>query len=208
LKTIRAIALLVAFALSFALHAPAAAADEDYGGADAGILIYSAGSIAMPLAFEFRYRRIGLPAGAAASDWSGRIESRTGGFSRAHVSGAEYSGRETGRVFVRRLPPGNYEVHGFRFAGTRQFRSRRPFSIPFTIRPGQATYIGNFARAPSLGTPLQRTLGAVGFFVISDRSERDVALARGRFPELPPVTVEVTDVTAFGHTMLLAREPQ
>lgn len=204
---IRATAFLLAFLFVAIGRGPAAAA-EDYSGDDAGYLIYSAGSIAMPLAFQFPYKRVAGPSGEPASDWSGQIESRTGGFSRLRVSNAEYSGRETGRVFVRRLPPGEYEIDDFRFAGTRRFSSRRPFSIRFTIRPGQATYIGNFARAPSLGTPLQRTLGAVGFFVISDKSERDIALARARIPDLPPVTISVTDVSALGHSMLLTSEPQ
>jgi len=87
-------------------------------------------------------------------------------------------------------------------------RSARPFSIPFTIRPGEATYIGNFARAPSLGTSLGPVLGAAGFFVISDKSERDLAIARQRRPGLPPVTVTVTNVSTWGHAMLRVDEPQ
>jgi len=201
-------AALFALAFLFGAAGPSHAAAEDYAGADAGILIYSAGSIAMPLSFQFPYKRIALPSSEPVSDWRGQIESRTGGFSRLRVSNAEYDGRETGRVFIRRLPPGEYEIDDFRFAGTRRFSSRQPFSIRFTIRPGQATYIGNFARAPSLGTPLQRTLGAVGFFVISDKSERDIALARARVPDLPQVTVSVTDVSTFGHPMLLTGEPR
>jgi hypothetical protein len=196
MKIVRKIAAFAA--MLFALAAGPAAASEDYQGADGGFLVYSAGSIAMPLSFQFPYRRVALASGAPASDWRGQIASRTGGFARLRVSGADYAGRETGRVHVRRLPPGDYEISDFRFAGTSQFSSRRRFSIRFAIRPGGATYIGNFARAPSLGTPLQRTLGAVGFFVISDKSERD---------NLPTVTVSVTDVSALGHPMLLPREP-
>ena len=39
-------------------------------------------------------------------------------------------------------------------------------------------YIGRFARAPSLGTPLEGELGAAGFFVISDQAATDLEIAR------------------------------
>jgi hypothetical protein len=189
----------------------ARAADRDYQGADGGLLIYSAGSIAIPINFAFRYKRIRTPAGAAISDWGGTIGCGCVGFFSARAG--DYSGRETGKVHIRRVPPGDYEVFDFGFGGwtpggSVSWSSRTRFSIPFAIRPGEATYIGNFARAPSLGTPLRATLGAVGFFVISDKSERDLAIARRRRPDLPPVAVAVTDVSSFGHPMLRVDEPQ
>lgn len=70
--------------------------------------------------------------------------------------------------------------------------------------PAEATYIGNFARAPSLGTSLEPQLGAVGYFVVSDQSERDLAIARARDLAMPAVRVEVADVSNLGHPMLYA----
>jgi hypothetical protein len=49
-------------------------------------------------------------------------------------------------------------------------------------------------------------LGAQGYFVIADKSDRDLAIARQRRPELPAATVAVTDVSAWGHPMLRADE--
>jgi hypothetical protein len=189
------------------------AADPQYPGEDAGVLIYSVGTLHIPMNFAFRYRRVASPSGGAASDWRGSIECRCVGFFRARRSNVDYDGPERGYVIVRRLPPGDYEVHDFGFSGSMgraevNWSSSRRFAIPFTIRTGEATYIGNFARAPSLGTPLQRTLGAAGFFVISDRSDRDIAIARQREPGLPPVRSSVFDVTTLGHPALLAHEPQ
>lgn len=191
----------------------ARAADRDYDGPDGGLLIYSAGSIAIPINFAFRYKRIRNPAGGQVSDWSGTIGCGCVGLLRARAGGADYQGRETGRVHIRRLPPGDYEVFNFGFGGSIgstmvTTRSARRFSIPFTIRAGEATYIGNFARAPSLGTPLQRQLGARGFFVISNKAERDLAIARQRRSDLPNATVAFTDVSGWGHTMLRSDEPR
>ena len=188
------------------------AADRDYYGPDGGLLVYSAGSITGPMNFAFRYRRVSDAAGAATLDWGGTIGCGCVGLIRAQAGGSDYSGRETGKVHIRRLPPGDYEVFNFGFGGSIgasvvTTSSARPFSIPFTIRSGEAVYIGNFARAPSLGTPLRPTLGARGFFVISNKSERDLAIARQRRPDLPNVTIAVTDVSAWGHPMLRVDEP-
>jgi hypothetical protein len=191
----------------------AGAGDRDYDGPDGGFLIYSAGSIRGPINFAFRYKRIRGPAGGAASDWGGTIGCGCVGFIRAQAGGADYQGRETGRVHVRRLPPGDYEVFNFGFSGSLgtsvvTTSSARPFSIPFTIRPGGAVYIGSFARTPSLGTPLQRELGAMGFFVIANRAERDLAIARRQRPELPEPVIAFTDVSGWGNAMLRSDEPQ
>jgi len=70
-----------------------------------------------------------------------------------------------------------------------------------------ATYIGSFMRAPSLGTSLAPTLGASGFFVIADRSARDLPIARTRMPTLPDIITQVSDVERFGNALLLGREP-
>jgi hypothetical protein len=132
------------------------------------------------------------------------------GFFSPRPNDLDYQGREAGRVITRELPPGAYEIHDFGFRGTLivagvEWSSASPFSIPFTIKPGEATYLGNIARAPSLGTPLERELGAVGYFVISDQSERDLPLARAKTPTLPPVRMDVPDVTALGHPMFYPR---
>lgn len=197
-------ALLGALAVLAALPVAARAQDGD---ASPGALIYSVGSVDIAMNFTFGFRRIETPDGTRTADNRGTMVCKCVGFFRPRPDNLDYYGREAGRVFVQSLPPGRYEIYDFGFTGTLivagvEWSSATPFAIPFVIRPGEATYIGNFARAPSLGTRLEPQLGAVGYFVVSDRSERDLAIARARSAALPPVRVEVPDVSALGHPML------
>lgn len=171
-----------------------------------GMLVYSVGSVDIAMSFEFAYRRTANGAGAPVADNRGAMVCNCVGFFNPRPRDLDYRGREAGRVFVRALPPGRYEIFDFGFSGTIvvagvEWSSATPFSIPFTINPGEATYIGNFARAPSSGTGLAPTLGAVGYFVVSDQAARDLPIARTKQPALPTVRVEVADVSALGHPM-------
>jgi len=198
--------------LALLVAAPAAASQAPPAAAGEGVLVYSVSTLSISMNFTFEYRRIGLPTGEAVQDRPRFIECRCVGFFRAQMANPDYAGRETGKVFVTRLPAGRYEVFDFGFGGSlggmgTSWSSRTRFSMPFTIRPGEATYIGNFARAPSLGTPLEPQLGAAGFFVISDKSERDFPIARSREPSLTDIRKEITDVSQFSHAALRTSEP-
>jgi hypothetical protein len=201
---VKQVALAVFAALLAFPHGASAQADDA-----PGTLIYSVGSVDIAMNFEFGYRRTATLAGDAVEDNRGAMVCRCVGFLRPRPSNLDYYSREAGRVIVHALPPGRYEIYDFGFTGTLivagvVWSSATPFSIPFTINPGEATYIGNFARAPSLGTRLEPQLGAVGYFVVSDQSERDVPIARARNPALPAVREEVADVSTLGHPMLYA----
>ena len=203
--------ILGALACALLVFSGTAAAAGDYDGPDGGYLIFSVGTLHIPMNFTFRYRSVG-PAPGSTRPWNGVIECRCVGFFTARMANPDYTGQETGKVMTHRLPPGDYEIYDFGFGGAvgssvTTFSSGQRFVIPFTIRPGEATYVGNFARAPSLGTPLEAALGAKGFFVISDKRERDLAIARVRFPDLAEPTVSVTDVSVFNHPALRASEP-
>lgn len=196
---------LVVFAAFLAFPNVASAQDSDAP----GTLIYSVGSVDIAMNFEFGFQRTATLSGEPVTDNRGAMVCRCVGFFRPRPNNLDYYGREAGRVFIQSLPPGRYEIYDFGFSGTLivagvEWSSATPFSIPFTINAGEATYIGNFARAPSLGTNLEPQLGAVGYFVVSDQSERDLAIARARDPALPAVRVEVADVSALGHPMLHA----
>ncbi len=84
-------------------------------------------------------------------------------------------------VATRRLPPGMYEIYGAMvFYGTGlgqiSYFDKRPFSFPFEIFPGKATYLGEF-----LGRPVRGESDAVGtIFTVRDRRARDLALLRKR----------------------------
>jgi hypothetical protein len=185
----------------------------DYRGDDAGFLVYAVGTIAIGMRFDFPYRRVALPDGKPVQDWAGTIAPTVGGAWVLRVKNPDFSGRETGHVVVRRLPPGQYLIDQFAFGGggvgmgTIGWSSAVPFSIRFTIKPGEATYIGSYMRAPSLGTPLESEVNAAGYFLIADRSERDVPIARAKLPATASITTEVTDVTQFGSIVLRRDEP-
>jgi hypothetical protein len=178
----------------------------DYHGADAGVLIYSSGSIEIPMNVTFHFRRVALPNGQKASDWQGAIGCRCVGVVHAKISDADYTGRETGKVVTRNLPPGRYEIYNFLISGFNgvsvvDTSSKKKFAIPFEIKAGEATYIGNFARA---NAPSRQ--GPVSYFVISDKSERDLPIAQARVPNLPPIRNEVFDVTKLENAVLRTTE--
>jgi hypothetical protein len=178
----------------------------DYRGPDAGVLIYSSGSIELPMNVTFHFKRVALPDGQKASDWQGSIGCRCVGFVRAQISDADYTGHETGKVVARNLPPGRYEIYNFLISGyngvsTVNTTSRKKFAIPFEIKAGEATYIGNFARAN-----VATGKGPISYYVITDKSERDLPIAKARRADLPPIRNEVFDVTKLEHPALRTTE--
>lgn len=210
IRMIRALLLGLLASAVMSLSATSAAA-ANYEAPDDGQVIFSVGTLHIAMNFTFRYRSVG-PVLGRSRPLSGVIECRCIGFFSARMANPDYTGRETGKVVMHHLPPGDYEIHDFGFGGSlgstmTSFSSGQPFVTPFTIRPGEATYIGNFARAPSLGTPLEPVLGATGFFVISDQSERDLPIARLRFADFVEPAVSVTDVSVFIHPALRSSEP-
>lgn len=199
--------------MALILSAPAMAADKEYDGADAGYLVYAVGTLRIGMHFDFNYRRLTLPDGTPTADWKGKIRPRLGGAIYLKVKNPDFTGDETGHVVIRRLPPGKYAVQDFFFAGSSPggggvyWSPAKPFALPFTIRSGAATYIGSFMRSPSLGTSLQPVVGAAGFFIVADRSSRDLSIATARLPASVKVTGEVTDVSAFDTPVLRTASP-
>jgi hypothetical protein len=102
---------------------------------------------------------------------------------------------ETGIVEIRRLPAGEYEIFQIDaglYAGIIQWRwsSGDSVPIPFKISPGAATYLGDFQghvisqrHVLSLGAPFPSS----AYFVVSDKSDRDIPLAQKKASYLPPL---------------------
>lgn len=205
--------LIVSTAFLLVLTAPAHSRDKDYQGADAGYLVYAVGTVRIGMDFDFSYRQTAGADGGPGQGWRGKIEPKLGGAIYLKIKNPDFTGEETGHVVVRRLPPGSYQVDKFFFAGSNlagtsySWSSAVPFSLPFTIRPGEATYIGSFMRSPSLGTPLQPVLGAAGFFVVANRADRDLPLARAKLPPDTRMNSEVGDVSRFGSEALRTGQP-
>jgi hypothetical protein len=186
--------------------------DADYHGPDAGVLVFSTSTLKISMNFDFYFKHKGADLDSD-SYGPGKIECACVGFWHPTMSDADYhDDYETGKVQIQYLAPGDYEVYTYNFGGSVagvgfHYFPAKPLSLPFTIRQGQTTYIGNFARAPSLGTPLADKLGAEGYFIVSDRSDRDIAIAKQKEPNLPPVTDSVTDVSQFELPNLLTKDP-
>jgi hypothetical protein len=89
-----------------------------------------------------------------------------------------------GRLVVIELPAGSYEFYNW--AGLRA-RSTDRFSIPFSIEPGKATYLGN--------VHFDVFSGVYGVRV-SDRSSRDLPALFERYPNLQrdALRTEITKV--------------
>jgi hypothetical protein len=119
-------------------------------------------------------------------------------------------GKEKGIVDVRRLPPGDYEIFNFNVfmnGGTIQksWRSAQDFSIPFTIAPGRAAYIGEFMAVKVMGENIfGMSLLDGAYFVLSDKADRDVGAVKEREPGLSEVTNAVVDANTVGNPLIRA----
>lgn len=201
--------LCLAFSF-FVASAAGAAAPAEYAGKDGGYLVYSVGTLDdVPFRFSFPYQALTLSNGQDPAAWEGSIAPRLTGAFKLKIKNPDYVGSETGHVYIRKLPPGSYQVGQFDFSTTNifsgwsyQYSSAAPFALPFTIEPGKATYIGRFMRAYGGGKSLASQLNPLSYFIVADRSESDMALAKNRLPVSISFDVHVTDVSKFGSPML------
>lgn len=103
---------------------------------------------------------------------------------------------ENGVVQSFQLAPGDYEIYNFDVfmnGGTVQnhYSSRSEFSIPFTVRSNETTYLGNYQANLIQGKNFFRmTIPAGAIFVVSNREKVDIELVQKRMPSvvLGPVT--------------------
>jgi hypothetical protein len=161
----------------------------DYAGPDAGRAVVS----------------IGAAAGTSYSSYSLLIRKRGLGPAEKPALGSftyfqtnlfykqdpDYqSGGEAGVVLIQSLPPGDYEIYNFNIflnAGTVQnnYSSRADFAIPFTVKPGETTYLGNYQANRLTGKNfLGLSLPAGAVFVVTDRMDAEMPLAakKGKTP--------------------------
>lgn len=115
----------------------------------------------------------------------------------------------SGVVEVVKLPPGEYEFFNFNvyFANgmfQRHWWSKQDFSIPFTIKPGEATYAGCF-RAEEISEVRNSFHHDGAYFVLNNQQQRDLALAQRK--KLDPqikVNVEIADPERVGNPFIKA----
>ncbi len=132
-------------------------------------------------------------------DWN-KLEYRNpGDMSDLGHSGAT---EPVGRLAVFELPPGNYEMYnwwGHTSTTARLYIERlnvtaSPFSLRFTVRPGQMTYLGNVQIVVPDYLHLYK-YDHTYQVEISDTQARDLALLRQKYPALGSTTL-AREITA------------
>jgi hypothetical protein len=178
----------------------------NYEGPDAGVLVTSLGAKTGTVynGYNLFYRMKNRSPDGDGTIWWGQANILEG--RKLDID----NGGETGIVDVRRLPPGEYEIFNFRvfYNGgnvQKNFSSKQDFSIPFSIRPGRTTYIGEFI---AVGVQGQNIFGFSildgAYFTVADRRERDITIARQKHPNLGEVQSAVVDPKLVGNPFIRA----
>ncbi len=108
----------------------------------------------------------------------------------------------TGAVIVQQLPPGNWELFTFQanIHGGR-WRPDNYFSIPFTIKPGRGTYLGDYQPMGHTDAGLLTDYPSGVRFVVTDHSARDIPIATAKNPGLGPVDIQVFNVDSMNNPL-------
>lgn len=163
--------------------------------------------------FEYRIRSLPPKDGEAVIDrpyfeslrqqarGMSRLNSHVDGSRRIVVKGPDSNepldlreDARAGRVASLRLPVGTYEFYAWTVkdlpgqSGGTEYGPRRPFSYRFSVKPGQATYIGQL--------DLHLSDGKTQKITVEDKRERDLALLEKKLPSIgaTPVASEVGPV--------------
>ena len=91
---------------------------------------------------------------------------------------------ETGVIDARALPPGDYELYSYHVrhlsgAEDTTFSPIEDFSIPFSIRPGETAYLGNYQANGLMRTNFFGVLIRDGaYFIYKNTADRDIGIAK------------------------------
>jgi hypothetical protein len=159
----------------------------DYAGSDAGRVVVGIGAATGTSysSYSLLFRKKGAASSSSDRPSIGRfVYFQTNTF---YKQAPDYqSADEAGVVLVQSLPPGEYEIYNFDIffnAGTVQnnYSSRAEFSIPFTVKPGEMTYLGNYQANRLTGKNfLGLSLPAGAVFVVSDRLNSELRIAEAK----------------------------
>jgi len=149
-----------------------------YTGSDAGAVILSMGESAETSYNSFAIHLVRMDGQYEQRIWWGPANSYE---SRK----PDYYGDGKGIVEMRNLPPGDYEVYNFDIYQTSgmsdlTWNSKTDFSLKF--------HVGLSGK-----NLLDLTIPAGGYWIVSDRSARDIPIAHAKNPMLPRVRTAVVD---------------
>jgi len=185
--------------------------DTAYKGADGGVLVASIGYIAPAAQFYYIYYR--------RTDGGPPLETSISIHTETDISRTiDYRGHAEGSVVIQHLQPGHYEIFSTSavetdyYSSSASYKPQRNFSLSFVIKPGETTYIGRYdgvmVKANKHGWLVGDYVGLGGVsFVVSDQHERDIAVAKTREPNLPPVTAALPDPAKLPEPYFLEKEP-
>lgn len=200
MKCLNLVSLLLPLALTACFIDP----QVEYHGADAGYLVIAMGQ--MPdtsfMDYLYEYRPLNHTGGDRdVGYYPGNMSvKRAPDFTNIEGSGV---------VEVVKLQPGNYEFYNIVMInenGMSQetFKFAKDFSIPFTIKSGEAVYAGHFLAKEVRSRNIFSALVPAGAqFVISDQAPADIKIARTPRDELVilPNSAAVTDSTPKVHQL-------
>jgi hypothetical protein len=119
---------------------------------------------------------------------------------------------ESGEVNAIKLSPGDYELYSFSvyqngYPVETTYGPREPFSIPFTVRPQQTTYLGEYLAIATFGENFfGMTVRGGPIFVVSNQQARDIAIAKAEEPGVSAVQAAVPSAATL-HPPLFSAEP-
>lgn len=182
--------LLAFFFLTACTHE---GARGDYTGSDAGHLVVTLtrtpGMNLILYSLDFHNKE----SGATASVWWGPDNTFEG--RKPEID----DGKIQGLVEIHTLPPGAYVLDNFTVDdGAIQWSAKKSFAVPFTIKPNQTTYLGDF----TLVVVLRKNFFGLNrmshfYFVPSDHKDRDISIASRIALNLGPVIDATPSAKAF-----------
>ena len=119
---------------------------------------------------------------------------------------------ESGEVNAIKLAPGEYELYSFSvyqngYPVETTYGPREPFSIPFTVRPQQATYLGEYLAIATYGENFfGMTVKGGPIFVVSNQQARDIAITKTEEPSIKEFQAAVPGANIL-HPPLFAAAP-
>lgn len=202
-----------ALLLLSACATPPPVVPTDYKGQDAGYVVVGVGAANGTLneGYSFRVRPADGTVVEPKSWGSARFVYYQSNLFRSRAPDYK-NASEAGVVIVSTMPPGKYEVFNFDvfFNGypvSSNYSSRTAFSNPFTVEPGKTVYLGNYQANALKGENLLGIAVAAGaVFVVEDRLDTDMALAKKQTQGLPAATVNaVPSVQAINNPYFIAK---
>jgi hypothetical protein len=121
----------------------------------------------------------------------------------------DYDGTdENGAVKILTLSPGEWEFYAIVAEENLQFfNSKKDFSIPFTVISGKTIYLGNYRALMTMRTNWLGSAPGGPIFVVTNKSDRDIQIAKQKDKTIDQVNIELPDIDALNNPIFVSKEP-